>query len=433
MRRVFLFLLSGCVLLSFVLASSLPAQASTFSHASYTQLGSYTVLGAPTVSAVFIDQVLAEAHSPAAGKGQALYNEGVTYGIDPVYALAFFLHESYYGTTGVARYSLSLGNLRCIPNAICRDGYAWFPSWEAGFDAWYQLILFGYVRGAVTIPLVGHVCTTIEQIIPVYAPASDHNDVSAYIYAVESIVDQWRAGQTHLSGTPPLTSFAPITLPSTTSAPTTSPTTTAAIDPYKVMGYPTVSAAFIDQVLAAVHSPIAGQGQALHNDGIRYNIDPVYALAFFAQESALGTRNPASITLSLSMLRTPLTATCRCQNYHGLRQYRRWEDSSLDWYRLIRTQYVDHWHMTTLDQIMPTYAVAEGNAHTATFLANVKQLVDALRKGQLSALLTGDFLSSPHISIQKSKNSPFFTWFLKRFAAIKRDPSLRDAFDKGPL
>src|SRR5947209_15812849 len=46
----------------------------------------YNVVGAPTIIAAFINRVLDDYHSPAAGKGQALYDDGVKYGIDPVYA-----------------------------------------------------------------------------------------------------------------------------------------------------------------------------------------------------------------------------------------------------------------------------------------------------------------------------------------------------------
>lgn len=52
-----------------------------------------SVVGPPTVTAAFIDRVLIAYGSPAAGTGQALYDEGVATGIDPVFALAFFLHE----------------------------------------------------------------------------------------------------------------------------------------------------------------------------------------------------------------------------------------------------------------------------------------------------------------------------------------------------
>jgi hypothetical protein len=69
----------------------------------------YEVVGVPTIDADFINQVLDAYDSPARGKGQALYDLGEQYGIDPVYALAFFMHESRFGTTGVAQVTLSLG------------------------------------------------------------------------------------------------------------------------------------------------------------------------------------------------------------------------------------------------------------------------------------------------------------------------------------
>ena len=146
-----------------------------------------SVVGQPTITAAFINQVLAAANSPAAGKGQALYDLGVQYSIDPAFALAFFMHESTFGTMGEARSSLSLGNLRCIPNALCRDNYAWFPTWQAGFQAWYALIRNLYVDQWGL--------TTVAQIIPRYAPPSDKNNDDAYIASVEQAIDAWHAGK----------------------------------------------------------------------------------------------------------------------------------------------------------------------------------------------------------------------------------------------
>ncbi len=151
---------------------------------------SSSVLGSPTVSAAFIDRVLSAYHSPAAGLGQALYDDGVRTGIDPVYALAFFMHESSFGTTGEARKTLALGNERCLPDRPCvdldRGGYARMESWEDGFRHWYALILTLYVDEWHRV--------TIEQIIPKYAPGSDGNDEMAYIAAIEHAVDTWRRG-----------------------------------------------------------------------------------------------------------------------------------------------------------------------------------------------------------------------------------------------
>jgi hypothetical protein len=148
--------------------------------------GPYSILGKPTITVDFMNQVLASYNSPAAGKGKTLYDYGVKYGIDPVYALAFFLHESTMGTAGEARVSKSLGNLRCIPNHVCRDGYAWFDTWEQGFEAWYKLMRNLYVAQWGLI--------TVDQIIPTYAPTADHNDEKGYIAALKHAIDTWHAG-----------------------------------------------------------------------------------------------------------------------------------------------------------------------------------------------------------------------------------------------
>lgn len=149
--------------------------------------GPYSVLGKPSISVDFINQVLAAYNSPAAGKGQALYDMGVKYGIDPAFALAFFLHESSFGTAGEARSSLSLGNLRCIPNFKCQDGYAWFNSWEDGFEAWYKLIRNLYVAYWGL--------TTVDQIIPKYAPTADNNNEAGYIASLKHSISVWHSGQ----------------------------------------------------------------------------------------------------------------------------------------------------------------------------------------------------------------------------------------------
>ena len=146
-----------------------------------------SVVGSPTISASFINRILARYHSPAVGKGQALYDGGVKYDIDPAYALAFFLEESAFGTQGVARVTHSLGNIRAVPGYPQVDGYRYYHTWEEGFDDWYRLIARQYV-GQWGL-------STVEQIIPVYAPGSDNNDETAYIQTVKSAVSTWRSGQ----------------------------------------------------------------------------------------------------------------------------------------------------------------------------------------------------------------------------------------------
>ena len=149
--------------------------------------GTYSVIGHPTVTVSLIQKVLAYYHSPASDQAQTLYDASVRCGIDPAFTLAFFMHESSFGKSGEATQSLSPGNLRCIPNFRCQDGYSWYDSWKDGFTVYCRLIRNLYVDGWGLV--------TIYQIIPRYAPPSNNNDDSAYINALKNAVDTWRSGQ----------------------------------------------------------------------------------------------------------------------------------------------------------------------------------------------------------------------------------------------
>jgi Mannosyl-glycoprotein endo-beta-N-acetylglucosaminidase len=367
--RLFYFICTSCVLLIALFSFPLQAHAQVMpdGQASY-----YSILGPPTVSATFIDQVLSANNSPAAGNGQAIYNDGVKYGIDPVFALAFFMHESSFGTTGIAQLTLSPGNLRCIPNADCLSGYAAFPSWSAGFDAWYQLIRTLYVN---TWDL-----TTVDQIIPRYAPPTDNNDDAAYISAVESAIDAWRDNQSATLSSPstgninssPTSAATPVvTIPAT-------PAPSYPADGYNIVGKPTVSAAFIDEILTRYHSPAAGKGLMLYNAGVKAHIDPIFALAFFMHDSIFGTVGMARVTHSLGNLPATASATCHCQDFHGYRQYASWEAGFNDWYQFIQSRYVSQ-RVTTIGQIVPDYSATRDPAIVTSFIKTIESRVDMWR------------------------------------------------------
>lgn len=176
------------------------------------QQGRYIVFGPPTLSGKFIDRALCMASSPACHSGQQLHDLGTQYGIDPAYALAFFMNESTFGTAGMARITEGLGNERCLSDRPCintqgdacqtgQSCYAKFSSWADGFEHWYALILYGYVKGQINQAIGRQACPclTVAQIIPVYAPASDNNNEQHYIYVVEHAVDLWRAGKVTLT------------------------------------------------------------------------------------------------------------------------------------------------------------------------------------------------------------------------------------------
>lgn len=165
-------------------SAALPVLA--FSSSAPAASSSSSVLGSPSLSASFVESVLLAAHSPAVGLGQTLVTLSRSSGVDDAYALAFFGHESSFGTRGVARVTHSLGNIRCTAGWSCVGGYRSYPSWQAGARDWFAVISSVYVA---------HGLTTLERIVPVYAPASDSNDVVGYVAAVRSAVAAWRAGR----------------------------------------------------------------------------------------------------------------------------------------------------------------------------------------------------------------------------------------------
>lgn len=150
--------------------------------------------------------------------------------------------------------------------------------------------------------------------------------------------------------------------------------------PYVLQGKPSISADFINTILTNYHSPASGKGQALYDKGIKYNIDPVFALAFFMQESNLGKSGIAATTHSLGNIRT----TAGYENYHGYRQYATWEDGFEDWYKLISEQYIQAWGLTTIDNIIPSYAPNDDNNNEQQYINAVKYFVDHWRSGYIA-------------------------------------------------
>lgn len=154
--------------------------------------GETSIVGAPSLTIEEIDAILAAYGSPAAGNGRDFYNLGVDYGIDPAYAVAFFIHESSAGTAsgwaGIkpdGSTTHNVGNIICAGYATCFNRFRDYSSWSEGIEDWYKLIAVEYIEGRGAY--------TVEQIIPIYAPSFENN-VPGYIQSVNSLVQGWRAG-----------------------------------------------------------------------------------------------------------------------------------------------------------------------------------------------------------------------------------------------
>jgi hypothetical protein len=142
----------------------------------------------PSLSAAFINRVLAAEQSPAAGSGEAFYQFSVQYQIDDAFTLAVFEHESAFGKTGIASLTHSIGNIRCSAGYPCVYGFRWYPTWAAGLRDYDRLLRTLYVNQWHLL--------TVEQIIPVASPAADSNDPSDYIHDVQASMSAWRTEET---------------------------------------------------------------------------------------------------------------------------------------------------------------------------------------------------------------------------------------------
>jgi len=151
----------------------------------------------PRISRAGFVAVLEEHHSPAAVFGGECYDVVAAYGLDPAVALAFFEHESTFGTKGVAVRSRNWGNLRTAPvdplfADSVHDGWTWFvqradelpgQEWVRSCRAWARLISKVYIGGKGLYD--------VTSILRVYAPSEDGNAPAAYARAVEKAVAEW--------------------------------------------------------------------------------------------------------------------------------------------------------------------------------------------------------------------------------------------------
>jgi hypothetical protein len=148
-----------------------------------------TMDGLPSLSAATILSVLQSYRSPAANAGfaNALYDLGFKYGVNPAYALAFFIEESSCGTQGIAATTLAIGNIRYSQSSSPisysdYQGFRRYASWRDGAEDWFWLIRTYYLDQGVR---------DIFDVTPIYAPASDNNNPQQYAQNVLHSVMSW--------------------------------------------------------------------------------------------------------------------------------------------------------------------------------------------------------------------------------------------------
>lgn len=158
----------------------------------------------PDMTELQFIRVLKEAGSPALSSAHAVYTYCVQRRVSPAFLLAMFLHESGYGLHGWARKTFSYGNTRppsfgAMPTVVfdqdSGDWYYWEGARPSGrrylcaYRDWIDGGVSTVARFVEHAPYAGK--TTVEDIIPVWAPGSDGNDTARYIAAVLASMDQW--------------------------------------------------------------------------------------------------------------------------------------------------------------------------------------------------------------------------------------------------
>ncbi len=172
-----------------VVLEPLPVRVVPASAAVEAAAGHHDVRGGPSLTGGQVDTILARYGSPALGTGRVWEDLSRQYGIDNAYALSFFITEStaatdprWSGRKPDGSTTHNIGNIVCAGYPRCSGRWRDYATWDEGIADWYRLIAEEYInaRGAVTV----------EQIVPIYAPACE-NDVPRYIAGVVRRVADW--------------------------------------------------------------------------------------------------------------------------------------------------------------------------------------------------------------------------------------------------
>jgi hypothetical protein len=153
-----------------------------------------TIVSVPRIAREVFAQVLRDGKSPATSVADELYTVFVSEDVDPAVGLAFFNHESSLGKAGLTKIHdlKNWGNVRSpevagageIIQIPGRGPFVRYATWQAAVRDWCKRL-----KGP---KYAGSGLTTVEQVVPKYAPDSDSNSPARYIAEVYAFVQQWQ-------------------------------------------------------------------------------------------------------------------------------------------------------------------------------------------------------------------------------------------------
>ena len=152
----------------------------------------------PSMDIGELQDLLKKRNSPLAPFAENIYSEGIKQGIDPAYAMAFFLFESSYGKAGVGSRTKNPGNVGYnseIADYKPKDApaYSGFNTWEKGISQWFSLIKnYASSKGL----------NTVEEIVPYYKygpkgldgslTAKQKQNVEDYISNIKNFISEYK-------------------------------------------------------------------------------------------------------------------------------------------------------------------------------------------------------------------------------------------------
>lgn len=152
-----------------------------------------TIAGPPGITRQHFAAILDLHRSPAVGEAAAIYDALVSGRVRPEVFLAFWWVESQFGRLGVqAAYDThnpgnvrtpEIGSIFITSVDTPRGRFAKYPDWQSGATDWAERLKGPRYAGAGL--------TTVRQVLPKYAPASDSNDPAHYADAVIDLATQW--------------------------------------------------------------------------------------------------------------------------------------------------------------------------------------------------------------------------------------------------
>ena len=219
-----------------------------------------------------------------------------------------------------------------------------------------------------------------------------------------------------------------------------------------ITGTPTITAEQIEQKLIERNPSLSGLGlgQYIYDEGIKYDVNPVFEMGFFQKETNYGKSSIAKRTKNFGNLRLPSSChwtnnkkqsciesggqSCLvqcdacdfvdCNHVSGcFCGYNDWKQGVDKWYQLISGPTFVGSGLDTLEKIIPKYAPSEDGNDVEKFIEDVKQF--ALQYGKLKqkspqAIIKINNLSLPLESFVKTDdksieiNKDYITIKIKR-------------------